>query len=104
MGPPHEDDRVPSGRYNHETKSVLYLCDSKTGVVREVIQQGDKHLWVQEFTFKFDELRITDFRPPVEALLNHVFWWTETASKDRGNGFLFSQFIADLVEKDFDGK
>jgi hypothetical protein len=54
-------------------------------------------------TLKLDDLRIADLRQSVEALVNHVFWWTEIASKDRGAGFLFSQFVAGRVEACFDG-
>ena len=102
MGPPPEGSRVATGRYNHDAQRVLYLSASIKGVAREV-EQGPNDTWVQSYTLKLDGLRIADFRPPVETLLNHVFWWTETASEDRGTRFLFSQFVAGRVAELFDG-
>jgi len=101
MRPPPEAVRVATGRYNHHAQRVLYLSDSIKGVARELESPND--IWVQSYTLKLDALRIADFRPPVETLLNHVFWWTETASEDHGTRFLFSQFVAGRVAELFDG-
>jgi hypothetical protein len=101
MGPPPEGSTVATGRYNHDAQPVLYLSHSVQGVAREV--EPGPNIWVQSYTLKLDGLRVADFRPPVETLLNHVFWWTETASEDRGTGFRFSQFVAGRVAESFDG-
>ena len=75
MGPPSDGNTVATGRYNHDAKRVLYLSDSEAGVAREVEHGANHIIWVQEFTLKLDDLRIADFHPSVESLLNHVFWW-----------------------------
>ncbi|MFY9610318.1 MAG: RES family NAD+ phosphorylase [Blastocatellia bacterium] len=102
MGPPPDRRMAAPGRYNAEGHRVLYLSGSLDGVTREV-KPGLNNTWLQSYTLRCDRLRIADFRPPVKPLVNHVFWWTETASEDRGTRFLFSQFVADLVEQFFDG-
>jgi RES domain-containing protein len=102
MGPPPDGCAVASGRYNHEGQRVLYLSGSIEGVTREVNQRPND-MWVQSYTLRLDRLSIGDFRPPVDPVVNHVFWWTETASEDRGTRFLFSQFVADRVAERFDG-
>ena len=102
MGPPPDGRRAPSGRYNHEGQRVLYLSGSLNVLAREV-KPGSNTVWAQQYTLSCNRLRIADFRPPVEPLTNHVFWWTETASEDRGTRFLFSQFVADRVAQFFDG-
>jgi len=70
------------------------------------MREDRQSIWIQSYTLQLDHLRIADFRPLIDAkqipgdfddLLNHVFWWTETASPDCGAQFVFSQFVAGRV-------
>ena len=110
MGPPPSGSKV-CGRYNYDGQIVLYLSCSSEGVDREM-REDRQSIWIQSYTLQLDHLRIADFRPLIDAkqipgdfddLLNHVFWWTETASPDCGAQFVFSQFVAGRVASAFDG-
>lgn len=101
MGPPPPGS-IGTGRYNYDDQVVLYLSRSRDGVSREM-RESRETAWIQSYTLDLKHLRIADFRPPVDTLLNHIFWWTEMVSADHGGQFVFSQFVAGRVANFFDG-
>jgi RES domain len=102
MGPPPAN-RARAGRYNADGESVLYLSDSKDGVLRECPDDG-RHLWIQEFSLPVGT-RIVDTSVSTDGkFVNQVFWFTELAEDhERMPGPTFSQFVAQIVAERSDG-
>ena len=103
MGPP-EPGKASAGRYNGQGRSVLYLCETSHGVAREPLT-GPGSLWVQRFLLPTDTLQIAGLRPGrAEKFVNQVFWFAEHAGAASVHcSVKFSQRIASLVAKKFDG-
>lgn len=102
MGPPPPG--APSaGRYNKQGESVLYLCETEQGVMREPID-GTGPLWLQRFLLPTGALEIADLRPGrADEFVDQVFWFAEHAGEAPNQCSLeFSQRIAELVADRFD--
>lgn len=103
MGPPHEIG-CAEGRYNQLQKPALYLCENIKAVSCEPIN-GNGPLWIQKYLLPICSLKIGDFRVGnTEDLISQVFWFAEhTGEASNICQILFSQLIAKLVMKKFDG-
>ena len=103
MGPPPLG-KASAGRYNGHGYSVLYLCETEEGVIREPIS-GPGPLWVQRFMLPTDILQIADLRPGGDdEFVNQVCWFAEHAGEAPVHCSLeFSQRVASLVARNFDG-
>jgi hypothetical protein len=103
MGPPPMAV-ASKGRYNKSGESVLYLCESDMGVVREPIG-GDGQLWIQRFVLPLDGLAIADFSSlRADDFASKVFWFAELAGIEGvAHRIRFSQLVASIVAQKFDG-
>lgn len=105
---PQPNDMGPSpvaraGRYNRQGKSVLYLCETEKGIMREPIG-GTGALWLQRFLLPTSDLTIADLRPGrADEFVDQVFWFAEHAGEAPNHCSLeFSQHVAELVAERFD--
>ena len=81
MGPPRLEDPCPPGRYNRTNERVLYLCDTKEGVLREIASDGG--LCIQRYILPLSHLRIADFTwTDIDSLVNAVFEIAESCNVD----------------------
>ena len=103
MGPP-PPDKASAGRYNRDGESIFYSCETKQGVMREPIKEPGP-LWIQRFMLPTGDLVIADLRPGrAGEFVDEVFWFAEHAGEDPIHcGLVFSQRVASLVAKRFDG-
>lgn len=103
MGPPPSAS-APEGRYNKVGESVLYLCESERAVLEEPIT-GTGPLWIQRFVLPADQLAIADFSSVRgDDFLSKVFLFAELAGNPGvAVQLCFSQFVASLVSRHFDG-
>lgn len=104
MGPPPPHLRR-SGRYNRGNDSVLYLGTSLSGVRRE-LQASTDPIWVQPFHLGGSCLRIADIsstKSVGSGLVAASFWFAELSGSDGYPTIAFSQHLASLVAKHFDG-
>ena len=106
MGPPPLHGVPNEGRYNRAGEHVLYLSDSKGGVYRELRQEKGL-LYVQKYQLPLEKLRIADFtRIPPDHLVTAIFAQAELCKVEGRGGpesYIFSQTVAELVAKHFDG-
>jgi hypothetical protein len=103
FGPP-PPDMAPRGRYSAKGVPALYLCSSKSGVVRELgSPPPNRRLWIQCFRIQ-PELRMADARElAVDALAAAAFWLIESG---RGRGLpppLLGQRVGEILAAEFDG-
>ena len=102
MGPPTSDNTDDMGRYNEKGHPVLYLCESENGVRREL--PGEGRLFVQEFNLPTNEIRIADLRQlDPNGFLAATMWHTEMAGQDGYPTVRFSQVVAKIIGKRYDG-
>lgn len=104
MGPPTE---AIAGRYNGPSEVVLYLSDSEDGVQREC-GGALEDLHLQRFIITSDALKLVDLRAHNRpaGFLSAVMWIAELAGSNEHPSYpskRFSQAIANLVSKRFDG-
>lgn len=105
MGPP-PSTRTPHtpNRYNTEMSRAMYLCASEYAVRNEVPDRHGRELWIQDFLVPPSSLRIADLRiSECSQLLNHAMWFAENAGEDGAAPLSFSQRIAELITRQFDG-
>jgi hypothetical protein len=105
MGPPPAATR--NNRYNRIGDFAFYLCDSDTGVFREVASPTGK-VFLQDYQIPFDQLRVADLCDErLSDFMRAVFDFAETCGfVERGGSddLSFSQAVAHLVrEMSFDG-
>lgn len=103
MGPPAVSD-ARANRYNKPNESTLYLCESQEAIANEPIAGGGQ-LWVQRFLLPTDRLAIPDFSSlRADDFASKAFWFAELAGNDGvAVKRCFSQLVASLVRKQFDG-
>jgi len=104
MGPPPVGKPCAANRYNRRNESVLYLCDSKEGVVRELGPGPGLH--IQRYLLPLNQLRIADFaRAGIDSLANAVFELAESCNVGEWGpkSYGFSQGVAEIVAEHFDG-
>jgi hypothetical protein len=106
MGPPKN---APSGgRYNLPGEVVLYLCDSQSGVLRELEPLNGAVLFLQDYELDPLIVRIADFAgPQLSEFLKAVFDIAECSNVPGRPGlpdYTFSEVVACLVRQHgFDG-
>jgi len=102
MGPPRPGNTNDKGRYNEKGHPALYLCESEYGVRREL--SGEGRLFVQEFILPTNEIRIADLRQlDPNGFLAATMWHAEMAGQGEYPTVRFSQVVATIVNKRFDG-
>jgi hypothetical protein len=103
LGPPPAEYVVEGGRYNRQQVSVLYMCDSEESVRRELAER-EGEIWMLRFVVPTTGLRLADFTHfNPDHFLTAVFWHAERAETELYPTFVFSQTVAELVERRFDG-
>lgn len=105
MGPPPRGARA--NRYNRSGDFAFYLCDSESGVLRE-LTPGDGRVFLQRYQVPFDELRLANFCDDnLSGFIKAVFDLAEACGlPDRGGSddLSFPQAVAHLVRAEgFDG-
>ncbi len=102
MGPPMPGNTNDKGRYNEKGHPALYLCESEYGVRREL--SGEGRLFVQEFILPTNVVRIADLRRlDPNGFLAATMWHAEMAGQDGYPTVRFSQVVATVLSKGFDG-
>lgn len=102
MGPPSPDQTSDMGRYNEKGHPALYLCESEYGVRREL--SGEDRLFVQEFILPTNVVRIADLRElNQDSFLCATMWHTEMAGQEGYPTEFFSQIVANIIGRSFDG-
>jgi hypothetical protein len=105
LGPPPTEYVVEGGRYNRPGNSVLYLSDTEEGVQRELAErEGEFEIWMLRFLVRTTDLRLADFTHfDPDHFLTAVFWHAERAETELYPTFVFSQTVAEIVARRFDG-
>ena len=103
FGPP-PPEKARRGRYNSEGFSVLYLCSSMNGVIRELetARRSRRKLWVQQFHL-LPALRMADARElGIESFAAAVFWLIESG-RDRSAPPRLGERVGQLIAAEYDG-
>jgi RES domain len=103
FGPP-PFDLAKRGRYSAERVPALYLCSSKTGVIRELgaPPEGFK-CWIQRFRISAG-LRMVHARDlATDSLAAAVLWLIESGRDRLSDPPKLGQRLGELIGKDYDG-
>lgn len=110
MGPPTKVEYFRDARYSNRTHPALYLSDSEQGCWQEMQNACDSLVpYIIKAHIQIDDLDIADFRVAKNwsELVSSVFLRAEECDIPERGGvkgdYNFSQAIANLVSKKFDG-
>jgi hypothetical protein len=103
FGPPSPENAC-RGRYNAEGSHALYLCSSRTGVMRELnYPKTKRRLWIQRFRM-LPQLRMADARQlPIDSPAAAVFYFIESGRDRLTDSPRLGQRLGLVIGQKYDG-